>query len=264
MFIKIPFKKKKISVEMWEFVAFFKLLLRRVTYNVIFRKLITFLIYSYLYFVYKTSQKKFYGFENIDHLIADNKPMILAFWHNRLMMIPFIARRIKNKHNKHNLMTLASRHGDGRIVGMVMEWFGLISILGSTKDKNKNKANRGIDYKSLRMIIDGLKNGNALGITPDGPRGPNQNINGDLLNIARITGATIVVISYSSSRFKIIKKSWDKFKVPLPFAKISFVIDDNKFEVKRDVTKNDLVEIKKQLKKQLNRCQKIADDYVKI
>ena len=67
---------------------------------------------------------------------------------------------------------------DGKFVGMVMEKFGLVSILGSTKDGRKSS--RGIDYSSMRKIINGLRDGCSLGITPDGPRGPNKKINGEL------------------------------------------------------------------------------------
>jgi len=249
------------STEWWEVKSFFKLCLRKIAYNNLVRKLITWLIYCYLFLVYKTATKTFMGFNNIDNLIAKDQPFIFAFWHNRLMMIPFIARKIKNKYNKHNLMTLASKHGDGQIVGMVMERFGLISILGSSKDRKKT--NSRIDYTSLRKIINGLKSGYALGITPDGPRGPSQQINGELLNIAKLTGAVIVPISYSCSNFKIIKKSWDKFKVPLPFSKLCFYIDEHVYKMPSDASKELIAQLNSDIKSQLDRAQFLADEAVK-
>ena len=237
-----------------------KLFFRRLSYNKVSKKIITLAVYYYLFLVYKTSQTKYIGFENIDKLIKNNEPIIFAFWHNRLMMIPFIARKIKRKYNKHNLMTLASRHGDGQLVGNVMEHFGLISILGSSKDGRRG--NKGIDYSSLRKIIDGLKKGYALGITPDGPRGPNQQINGELLNTAKISGATIIPISYSCSKFKIIKKSWDSFKIPLPFSNLCFCIDDKFFEIPRDTEQSSLEKIHINLKLRMDLVQKVADEKV--
>jgi len=261
MIIKIPLSNLKFRIELWEVKASFRLLLRKLAYSFFVQKIITFLIYSYLLFVYKTSSKNFIGIEKIYEKIEFKKPIIFAFWHNRLMMMPFFARKVKKHFKSHNLMTLASKHGDGRLVGMVMERFGLISILGSTQDGRK--ASRGIDYSSMRKIIDGLKNGYSLGITPDGPRGPNQQINGELINIARLTKSSIIALSYSSSNFKIIKKSWDQFKIPLPFSKLCFVVDEINFEVeKNSVDDKDFLKQKKAITERLNLMQKKADEFL--
>jgi len=248
------------ALEWREIKSMVKLFFRRLAYSKVSKKIITLVLYHYLFLVYKTSKAKYIGFENIDKLIKNNEPIIFTFWHNRLMMIPFVARKIKRKYNKHNLMTLASKHGDGQLVGNVMEHFGLISILGSTKDGRGVK--KGIDYSSLRKIIDGLKKGYALGITPDGPRGPNQQINGELLNIAKITGSKLVPISYSCSKFKIIKKSWDNFKVPLPFSNLCFCIDDEFFEIPRDINQSSLEKIHIDLQLRMDHVQKVADEKV--
>jgi len=261
MNIKIPFSKTKFTIELWEIKATFKLLLRKLAYSFFIQKLITLFIYSYLLFVYKTSSKKFIGLEKIYTIIDNKKSIIFAFWHNRMMMIPFFALEVKKQFKNHNFMTLASKHGDGKFVGMVMEKFGLVSILGSTKDGRKSS--RGIDYSSMRKIINGLKNGCSLGITPDGPRGPNQQINGELLNIARLTQSYVVAISYSSSNFKIIKKSWDKFKIPLPFSKLCFVVDEIYFEVEKNFEDDkDFLKQKKIITERLNFMQKKADEFL--
>ena len=261
MILKIPLTNLKFRIELWEVKAIIRLLLRKLAYSYFIQKFITFLIYLYLLFVYKTSSKKFTGIEEVYKKIESKKPIIFAFWHNRLMMIPFFAHKVKKKIKSHNFMTLASKHGDGKFVGMVMEKFGLISILGSTKDNRKSS--RGIDYSSMRKIIDGLKNGYSLGITPDGPRGPNQQINGELINIARLTKASIIALSYSSSNFKIVQKSWDKFKIPLPFSKLFFVVDEIYFDAeKNSIDDKDVLNLKKDITARLNTMQKKADEFL--
>lgn len=256
MFIKIPFKDRKI--ELWEIKNNLKLLIKKIFFNnEIARKIISYLIYFYLFLVYKTSRKKFIGLEYHINFIANKNSIIFPFWHNRLMMIPFLSRKIKKKINSFNLMTLASRHGDGRIVGEVMERFGLISILGSSKDKRGS--NKGIEYSNLKKIINGLKDGNSLGITPDGPRGPNQEINGEIINIAKLTGASFISVSYSCSRFIIIKKSWDKFKIPLPFSRLCFMISTNIYKVDKNMSESGLENLKLQIRDDLNHTQNLAD-----
>jgi len=256
MAIKIPFKNKKI--ELWEIKNNIKLFIKKIFFNNdLARKIISYLIYFYLFVVYKTSKKKFIGFEiHLDYIVS-KKSIIFPFWHNRLMMIPFISNKLKSKIENYQLMTLASRHGDGKIVGEVMERFGLISILGSSKDKRGS--HKGIDYSSLKRIINGLKNGISLGITPDGPRGPNQEINGEIVNIAKLTGATLIAVSYSCSKFIIIKKSWDNFKIPLPFSKLCFVVSPNKYFIEKNISDLDLENLKLEIRDDLNRTQNLAD-----
>ena len=263
--IKISFIKKIIQLKQLkakELKAIFRVSIRKLAYNQVSKNIIANLVYCYLFLVYKTSKKRYIGFDNLDKLIKNNESIIFAFWHNRLMMIPFVARRIKHKFDKHNLMTLASRHGDGQLVGSIMMRFGLISILGSSKNGRDSK--KGIDYSSLRRIINGLKNGYALGITPDGPRGPSQKINGELLNIAKITDSSLIAISYSCSKFKVIKKSWDKFKIPLPFSSLCFYIDDKLFKISRssEINEHDFQKINHDLEMRMNYIQDLADKNV--
>lgn len=201
----------------------FKSMLRRVAYSWLVQELIASLMVFYMKFVYFSCKKTFIGQKEFEEEALKQKPIIACFWHNRLMMVPLFAgkamRNVQKTLPNFCLMTLASKHGDGRIVGRVMEKFNFKSILGSTQDKRHRS--RGIDLKTMREIFEELKKGNALGIAPDGPRGPNQKINGEILNMAKISGATIFAISYSTSNF-IEFKSWDKFKFPLPFGKICF------------------------------------------
>ena len=93
-----------------------------------------------------------------------------------------------------------------------------------------------------------MKNSQAIGITPDGPRGPNQKINGEVINIARISGADILVVSYSSSKFKIFN-SWDKFKLPLPFSKLAYICDKKLYNIERSANNEQVEDLKLLLKR---------------
>ena len=118
MIIKIPLSNLKFRIELWEIKAISKLFLRRISYSFVVQNIITLLIYLYLIFVYRTSIIKFIGIEKVYEKIESKKPIIFAFWHNRLIMIPFFARKVRKKIKNHNFMTLASKHGDGKFVGM--------------------------------------------------------------------------------------------------------------------------------------------------
>jgi lysophospholipid acyltransferase (LPLAT)-like uncharacterized protein len=201
----------------------FKQLLRKITYSAAFQEIICLIILGYMKLVFCSSKKIFINEEVMIKAAKNKVPLILCFWHNRLMMLPFAAARIKKLYPNYNFATLASRHGDGQFVGKIMEKFGLISILGSSKQGRK--ASRGIGIANFKKIFVSLKNANSLAISPDGPRGPNQKINGQLINIARVSKVGILAGSYSASRFKKLN-TWDKFTIPLPFSTLCFYFDE--------------------------------------
>ncbi len=200
----------------FDFKTKLKHIFRSLAYMTLVRKLIAYIIYFYLNLVFYTSKVKIVGFEDVLEIAAQKKPIILAFWHNRLVLCPFIGRYIIRATN-YKFATLSSRHGDGQFIGELMQLFGFYSISGSTRDGRS--ADRGITLSSMREIIKFLRRGNGLGITPDGPKGPNQQVNGQLIEVAKLTHSNIVTISYSSSKMKV-ANSWDRLKIPLPFAKI--------------------------------------------
>lgn len=261
--INMDFNKKLLGIpspiEWYDIKAKFKQIIRKILYLGIIQQLITLIIAGYMFLVFKTSKKKYINFDIATKEIIEKKPIICLFWHNRLMMIPFIAKKINQDFPDYKFMTLASKHGDGRIVGRVMEVFGFKSILGSTK--SGRKSSRGIGIDAIKQIFFGLKEGNAIGITPDGPRGPNQKINGDVVNIARISGAKILTISYATKNY-IQLNSWDKFKIPLPFSKLVFICDNRFYDIDKNSTKEQLEVTKNEVEESLNKVQDEADQLV--
>lgn len=245
------------DLEWYDIKTKFKQLLRKITYSGPVQWLICSIIALYMKIVYTTSKVIFINHDIIIEAAKNKRPLLISFWHNRLMMIPFITQKPKKIYKYYNFMTLASRHGDGRFVGNVMEMFGLISILGSSKDGRK--ASRGIDFSSMRKIFDGLKKGYSLGITPDGPRGPNQEINGEIVNIARISGAGIIPTSYSSANFKQLR-TWDSFKIPLPFSTLCFYFDEKPIYVARDASESDVEKIKSEVESRMNFVQEKSQE----
>ena len=245
-------KKKWQDVEWYDIKTKFKQLTRKLAYSFLVRELICLIISIYMKLVYASSKKIFVNREIIFEAARNKTPLIITFWHNRLMMMPFATREPKKLSPNYNVMTLASRHGDGYFVGRIMERFGLISIYGSSR--GGRKSSRGIDLKSFRKIFDGLKKGYSLGLTPDGPRGPNQKINGEIVNIARISGAGILAMSYSCSRFKYLN-TWDKFQIPLPCGTLCFYFDDKPLYVAKNASEQEMEMIKIAAEKRMNFAQ---------
>lgn len=171
------------------------------------RHLASFLITQYVRLIWITSKWEILGKENPDPYWEGNKPIVACFWHGRLLMM------FKSWFGQHKLHMLISSHPDGQIIARTTQNFGYGWIAGSS-----NKGGR----KAALHILKTLKGGESVGVTPDGPRGPRYQVSLGVIQMARLGNAALLPMSYSCNR-GIFMKSWDRFFLPLPFAKGVFI-----------------------------------------
>ena len=144
--------------------------------------------------------------ENIVALVRE-KPVIFAIWHNRLLMLPRVFDPCFPTRPSVGLIS-ASRDGD--LVSILIERSGYGTIRGSSSRKG---------VIALRQLVDALAGGTNVLITPDGPRGPVYEASQGVVFLAQKTGTPVVPIHMEySSCWRL--KSWDRFVVPRPFAKL--------------------------------------------
>ena len=152
----------------------------------------------------RTSRFEFRGLEHYDDWWGAGKPVIFVLWHGRLLPCSFARRN-------QGLATLISEHRDGDyIAGVVEGWWGFHAIRGSSS--------RG-GTRALREMVRTLKAGQALAITPDGPRGPRQKMKVGPLLAAQITGVPLIPSAAGTDRAWWVG-GWDRFLVPKPFSRI--------------------------------------------
>ena len=173
--------------------------------NPLSQKILGFLIFLYLNFVYLSSRKQYIYPKNFEKYL-NSSSCFVVFWHNRTALIPFLATKGK----KHN--ALISSHSDGMILQNIFKLFGVHIILGST---NRDATS------ALRIILRALKKGETISTGIDGPRGPKYKINSNLMVVAQKNNIPVLPVSYNCKR-KITLSSWDKMIIPLPFNKIIF------------------------------------------
>src|SRR3990172_7496428 len=130
---------------------------------------------------------------------------ILAFWHGRLLMMPFCyhGKRIK---------LLISENKDGDLLARAMKRFGYDSIRGSTT--------RG-GASAMREMIKAARESD-IAITPDGPKGPRYIVQDGVIALARLAGVPIIPVTFGSSKKKVFG-SWDSFNLPYPFSRGAFM-----------------------------------------
>ena len=64
-----------------------------------------------------------------------------------------------------------------------------------------------------------ISNGNDNGLTVDGPKGPRGRVQQGATELSRLTFSPVVPIS-NTARGRKIFNSWDRFQIPVPFAKV--------------------------------------------
>ena len=204
------------------------------------QKILAYLGYIYILLVGLTSKIDIKNDKFSNKMWNEKKPFILAFWHSQLMMIGFVWK------SKTTLNMLASSHSDGRFGAYIAEHFNLKNI--SIEARNKSP--------SLRQIFKILNNGNYLGITPDGPRGPNQKVSEGIIKIAINSQVPIVPLGFASNRnFKL--KSWDSFLITYPFSKCKFVWG-KPINIPPKTKDNEIEKYKEILENEINFCMTLA------
>lgn len=133
-------------------------------------------------------------------------PVIFAFWHNRMFVMPWACRKL---FPNRQVVCLASASQDGEMIAKVLERFGLGTVRGSSSKKGR---------EAVRTLLENLKEGFDVGITPDGPRGPCYKVQTGALSLSSLSGSPIIPVSYVVN-WKIELNSWDKFVIPLPFSR---------------------------------------------
>ncbi len=165
--------------------------------------LLSVLAAGYMRFVYATTRWQTLGNENPENCAAAGKPFIGCFWHQRMLMLPPIWAHRRNLH------MLTSTHADGVLIAKTIARFGVKLIEGST--------NRGA-AAALRMMVQKLRMGEQVAITPDGPRGPARKAAPGVASVAMLAQAVVIPVAYSVSRARFMR-SWDRMLIPLPFSR---------------------------------------------
>ncbi len=149
--------------------------------------------------------------------LAHREPALFAIWHNRLAFSLVIHRRyFRSGPGGRGLAALVSASRDGAFLASVLERFGVAPVRGSS---SRRGAQALLEMKSW------ADQGLHLAITPDGPRGPRYRVQSGILGLAKATGRPILPTALNAGwRWNL--ASWDRFQVPLPFARCDLVFGE--------------------------------------
>jgi hypothetical protein len=182
-----------------------------------------------------------HGTEHFRARTSAGQGVIFALWHGRLLPLSYRFRG-------NGFVPMISRSGDGEYITRVVEGWGYEPVRGS--------ASRG-GPQALREMVRLAQAGKSLVLTPDGPRGPFQELKEGVLTAAQLTGLPIVPAAAGASRAWWFGR-WDRFLVPQPFARI-VVLFGAPIPVPRRADANQLARKKAEVTAALNALMREAD-----
>ena len=135
--------------------------------------------------------------------LANGERFVYAFWHSGILPGALL-------HRDEGIAVLVSRHRDGELITRLIQRLGYVTARGSST--------RGGDA-GVRELLAWAEQGRQLAVTPDGPRGPAEQVKPGLVYLAARTGRRVVPIGFGA-RPAWVLRSWDRFRVPRPFARV--------------------------------------------
>jgi len=190
------------------------------------RRILASLIAAFYWLCIKTWRRVWKDTADNSHARA---PVIFCIWHDHMVLaLASYDDYALEKWQEKGLAAWISASGDGAILAAVLAKFGIHNIRGSTSRRGP---------QALLEATRWLRKGYSVAITPDGPRGPSRQIQDGIIYLAQVSGRPIVPIS-NFTRWKIRLRSWDRFQIPLPFAKCE-LYDNDAISVPRDATAAD-------------------------
>ena len=143
------------------------------------------------------------GVREYDRALEAGQRCIFAFWHARMLPLVYT-------HRGRAIGVLVSQHRDGEWIARIIERLGFTTARGSSR--------RGGE-EGVREMLDLARRQHPLAITPDGPRGPRERVKPGIVYLASRTGFPVVPVATAASHAWVFR-SWDRFRVPHPFARV--------------------------------------------
>ncbi len=167
---------------------------------------------------------------------------IYCTWHNRLALcVKIYFAFSRQRFNAPGMAGLVSASKDGALLTAIFQRFGVQPVRGSSSRRGA---------QALLELSSWAQRGYDLAITPDGPRGPRYVVADGAITLAQITGLPLVPGSYHLN-WKITVKSWDRFQIPLPFARCDIFVG-KVISIPRELTAEQREQFRREVEAEMN------------
>ncbi|MBF0298952.1 MAG: lysophospholipid acyltransferase family protein [Oligoflexia bacterium] len=210
--------------------------------NSYMKNVMAYLLYIILRILGWSYRFKFVGRENL--VLAKNNEnnktnnYIVACWHEHMVGALL-------SHLGQLFCLMASLSKDGEWAAKVIKKMGYIAVRGSSSKRGGAARNE---------MLESVLKGTCAAITIDGPKGPRRVCRAGVVDIAMKSAVPIIPLVIASNHQYIFKKSWDQFKLPLPFSKI-IVYYDKPIYIPSKISEEEFTNYLKEVDKALLRAE---------
>jgi len=173
---------------------------------------------AFLELIWRTGRIRVIGSERLAEVLREHGAIVPVFWHQHLL----VCSRFLTDGSVPGLKPgfMISPSVDGEAPSMLARMYGAHVVRGSGSYTGI-RAVRGVHHAIAKELI-------SPAITPDGPRGPRFVLKPGAIFAAQISRKPVVPIAYAAKPARVLK-TWDKFVVPFPFAKLHIAIGEPYF-----------------------------------
>lgn len=184
------------------------------------------------------------GSEDLEDRQRKGLPSIVVTWHGRtLIPVWYYGRR--------QWVAMISLSKDGEYQARIFRRFGYDIVRGSS--------GRG-GVRALVGAIRKLRGGATVAFTPDGPRGPSHHVHPGVLYLSQKGGCPIYPLGFSAAPCRHLP-TWDRYQVPLPFARAEIVIGEP-LTVPPNAREEDYTDLGEELARRLCASEALAERMV--
>jgi lysophospholipid acyltransferase (LPLAT)-like uncharacterized protein len=195
-----------------------------------------------------------WSFENQDaaeSAIASPHGIIGCFWHGRIALAVVCRRVLKEKPRR----VLISPSPDGEFITKVVGRLDFPALRGTSALTDKRRMRNGA--AAFRGALRFLEEGGVIAVTPDGPRGPAQEMPMGPVMLARMRETPVLLFGLAAEP-ALTLRSWDRARIPLPFGR-GCVVFAGPLTVSRDADEDKLECTRAEWQDRLNAAQMRAE-----
>jgi lysophospholipid acyltransferase (LPLAT)-like uncharacterized protein len=185
-----------------------------------------------------------------ERLWAAGGPVVICFWHGRIVL-SHVSWAIGRGGQPAKVLISNSR--EGGVAATATRTVGVGVIRGSAAKREKRKGG----VEAMREMLRHMSAGGAIGMAPDGPRGPRMRAQMGPVQLAKHTGAPIICFAWAT-RWRFVFKSWDRFVLPFPFGRGYYIWSDP-IAVDRHADDAAMEQARRRLEEELTRLTREVD-----
>lgn len=174
---------------------------------------------------------------------SEKENFVAAFWHSKMVIGWYML-----KGNKPAAIVSSSK--DGELLSALLKHWKFRLARGSSSKGGK---------EALKKMVEFASDGNNVGITPDGPKGPAKKMKAGAVITAKKAGAPLLLMGIGYESYWELN-SWDRLQIPKPFSRVNVLFSDAVI-IDENLNYADTSDLIKDCEIKLNELEKTAEKF---